>query len=969
MPRLIVSEPGFDVREFEVDGIVTIGRSSDNAVRLREERASRHHARILASGDQYIIEDLKSSNGTTVNGLRVQRKALRHGDEIAIGKVRILFRDEKAGDLIGAVLGGYRILSKIGQGGMGAVYRAHQISMDRTVALKVLKKELTQNREFVRGFLQEARVAGHLNHPAIIQVHDFGEDKGTYYFSMEFVEGETVQAILDREGKLPVEKAVEIAISVAEALCHARMHQVVHQDIKPQNIMIDRSGNVKLADLGLAVVGGRQRPEQKAGPSVIMGTPHYMAPEQGKREKIDSRTDIYSLGCTLFHMVTGRVPFDGPNSLAVITKHIIHERPNPRQYDITLPESLCNLIRWMMAIDPKDRPQTPEVVLDALKKVKTELEQKEKARAKAASQASSGMVRRRAPIPPRPRTAGQTPVAAGGGLLVLGTAFFVLLAIVVVGVMMLMRESGERDGRGRGDGGRDDGTSPAKKEPAPDNRQAPAAKTEPPAKRGTSTVPEKIETPRSGSPAQPETDPAKVAADETAARALEAAMEAHRRAIASGDFLRARSVLRRFAEDRAGTAKAAEAAAALRELDEAVEAAFKRIAEMAERHIASKNYPAAAVECGKLLNYDPRGKWSKRAGELLDACDAGAEPIFRRMSADADAAMKGGNLQDAIDTIDSCLDRVAGTKWADAASSRQVQLLLARQFVEKLAKAFADRPPSAPKVTLKIEHGGSYYNSVLTGIPGMAVELSVSGPPAVRIRKGLLEMPFHELHDLAAALRCDGDLLGIGCILLLAGNRTKAEDILGRAAAMDGPQQQVAAGILASISGARNVISCDFSKVADMLDWQAESGSWTITGGQYILETEDGGDTKLAKEIPARNARISFEFEPKKTPMTFCAELTAGDSRSLAVVFGSDLATLSSNLAGQSSHAVPFSLSPGRVVRVLLQVDGDDARLMLNGETAVSLPIPGLSKHKWGLAFRIRGAACAIDNVRMFNAD
>ncbi|MCX7805645.1 MAG: hypothetical protein N3A38_10705, partial [Planctomycetota bacterium] len=319
--------------------------------------------------------------------------------------------------------------------------------------------------------------------------------------------------------------------------------------------------------------------------------------------------------------------------------------------------------------------------------------------------------------------------------------------------------------------------------------------------------------------------------------------------------------------------------------------------------------------------------------------------------------------------MDSCLDRVAGTRWADAASSRQVQLLLARQFVEKLAKSFADRPPSAPPLALKVEHRGSYYNAVLAGISGTAVELSVSGQAAVRIRKGLLEMPFHELHDLAAALRCDGDLLGLGGLQMAAGNRTRAEDILSRAAARPGPQQQVAAGILASVSGARNVIACDFSKVVDLLDWQAESGSWTIAGGQYILETEEGGDTKLSKEIPVRNARISFEFEPKKTPMTFCAELSAGDSRSVSVVFGSGLATLSSNLAGQSSKAVPFELSPGRVVRVLLQADGEEMKLSLNGEPAISLLIPGLSRHKGCLVFRVRGSACAIDNIRMFNAD
>ena len=222
--------------------------------RRSEEKASRVHARFFPADGGYVFEDLKSANGTLVNDRNVARCRLSHGDQIAIGGTTIQFQDE-ATKLEGKLIAGkYQVQRKIGAGSMGTVYRAMQIKMDREIALKVLKPELTCNREYVKNFVREARLAGKLNHPAIITVYDFGQTGETYFIAMEFVEGHDVNELLKQGRKLPLQKALHIAARVAEGLAHAHSQGIVHHDVKPQNIMLEKDGGVKLADLGLAKI-------------------------------------------------------------------------------------------------------------------------------------------------------------------------------------------------------------------------------------------------------------------------------------------------------------------------------------------------------------------------------------------------------------------------------------------------------------------------------------------------------------------------------------------------------------------------------------------------------------------------------------------------------------------------------------------------------------------------------------------
>ncbi len=256
-------------------------------------------------------------------------------------------------------IGGFEIISRLGRGGMGAVYKARQVSLDRIVALKVLPPVLARDKDFIERFFREARAVAKLNHPNIVQGIDVGVAEKFYYFAMEYVDGEPVQRMLAREGPLDEKRALDITLQVAQALHHAHRHDMIHRDIKPDNIMVTSGGVTKLCDLGLAKSLTSDSGVTQAGMAV--GTPHYISPEQARGEQsVDIRSDIYSLGATLYHMVVGRTPYSGSSAAVVMTKHINDEVPNPRDVRPEISMGLVRLVEKMMAKDPKDRYQTPE---------------------------------------------------------------------------------------------------------------------------------------------------------------------------------------------------------------------------------------------------------------------------------------------------------------------------------------------------------------------------------------------------------------------------------------------------------------------------------------------------------------------------------------------------------------------------------------------------------------------------------
>jgi serine/threonine protein kinase/ligand-binding sensor domain-containing protein len=265
----------------------------------------------------------------------------------------------------GQIVGAYRILNQIGEGGMAAVYRAHHAAMDRYVAVKVLPSEFAKSETFRARFQQEARLVANLEHPHILPVHDFGESEGIHYFVMRFLEAGTLASLIESR-PLSLADMDRIFTQIASALAYAHQRGVVHRDLKPSNVLIDSRGDAFLTDFGIAKL--LEGTSKFTTTGTITGTPAYMSPEQAQGEKLDTRSDIYSLGIVLYEMVTGRVPFDAETPLAVMFKHLNAPLPPPSSIKPDVHPEIERVLLKSLAKAREDRYATADEFIAAWKK-------------------------------------------------------------------------------------------------------------------------------------------------------------------------------------------------------------------------------------------------------------------------------------------------------------------------------------------------------------------------------------------------------------------------------------------------------------------------------------------------------------------------------------------------------------------------------------------------------------------------
>src|SRR2546427_4728602 len=317
-----------------------------------------------------------------------------------------MLADEQPGPILGKHIGHYEVLSRIGRGGMGEVFLAHDTSLGRKVALKLLRSDFTRIEERLRRFQQEARAASALNHPNILTIHEIGHDGSLHFMATEYVEGETLRQHLSR-ARITVGQTLDVAIQVASALAAAHQAGIIHRDIKPENTMVRSDGNVKVLDFGLAKLtepktidtAAPTLPQVETAPGVVMGTFSYMSPEQARGLAVDARTDIWSLGVMIYEMAAGRQPFEGETASDVMSL-ILQKEPPPLAHSWPeVPAELERIVRKALRKDREERYQTIKDLLIDLRNLRKELE------------LSAEMERSAPPISARAMSSGQSAAA------------------------------------------------------------------------------------------------------------------------------------------------------------------------------------------------------------------------------------------------------------------------------------------------------------------------------------------------------------------------------------------------------------------------------------------------------------------------------------------------------------------------------------------------------------------------------
>ncbi|WP_066289217.1 Stk1 family PASTA domain-containing Ser/Thr kinase [Bacillus sp. FJAT-29937] len=261
------------------------------------------------------------------------------------------------------ISGRYKILEVIGGGGMANVYLAHDMILDRDVAVKMLRLDFANDEEFIRRFHREAQSATSLAHPNIVSIYDVGEEDSLYYIVMEYVAGQTLKQYILQNSPVRVEKVIEIMKQLTSAIAHAHQNHIIHRDIKPHNILIDKHGNVKITDFGIAMALSATSITQT---NSVLGSVHYLSPEQARGGMANRKSDIYSLGIVMFELLSGRLPFSGESAVSIALKHLQSETPSLRRWNPSIPQSLENIVLKATAKDPFHRYESAEEMEDDL---------------------------------------------------------------------------------------------------------------------------------------------------------------------------------------------------------------------------------------------------------------------------------------------------------------------------------------------------------------------------------------------------------------------------------------------------------------------------------------------------------------------------------------------------------------------------------------------------------------------------
>lgn len=374
-----------NTREYNIDQEIIVGRDESCDVKIPSIKASRRHCRIFKGTGGYFLEDLGSSNGTVLNGVVIGRKLLKHNDEITVGRIKLRFIDKTEDSLIGRRLGRYQIIEKVGVGAEGVVYHGRQIALNKDVAVKLLRSKFILRKGGIEGIRKASNVAVNFEHPNVVKIYEFAEDKGRYFYSMELLLGEDLLSKCIRKRRIKIVDVVKYGLCISSALIALHSCGVLHGDIKPHNILIDNNENLKLIDLGWIPVsqdkliqekdlGSEEETEEsKYNDTKVFATPQYVAPELIKSQPRTVQSDIYAMSVTLYQLVTGELPYKSNHLEELLKQHIQGEVKNPVEVNSKIPVELAELILAGMNSEVDKRIKTAEEYYQRLVEIDEQL--------------------------------------------------------------------------------------------------------------------------------------------------------------------------------------------------------------------------------------------------------------------------------------------------------------------------------------------------------------------------------------------------------------------------------------------------------------------------------------------------------------------------------------------------------------------------------------------------------------------
>ncbi|MFH1377569.1 MAG: FHA domain-containing serine/threonine-protein kinase [Planctomycetota bacterium] len=953
MAKIVLSEAG-SIREVVLNDQAVIGRGADCDLVISEPKASRKHCNLTRHGDSWVITDLKSSNGTNLNGKRVETdEIINQGDRIVIGVTDIVFQsiDEPDPDHLepGAFIGGYILQKEITRLSTGIVFEALQLSLKRKVTLHIVASKLANDRAFAKRFIADAKQAAKYNHTAIAAPIDVGAYQGVLYVARPEASRGTLEQVVAEKGAFTESAAIKIIRSLIDGVSVLHRQKQYHFNICPSSVFVSDDGEPKLAEIEFAAA--RVLPDTQSAKGrfadIPLSDPGFVAPEAVTADAtMGAQSDAYSIACLLYFLTTGVRPFGEGTYDKILSRNMKDKRPDPERSNNSLAPSLVKFIKTGMAIDPAERFATIDAMAADMDALKARIGKTGPQRASISSEPSGST----------PVDAQTVSSNAGRGfyyLLLLGNILLVAAAVIASGLLWLPDNAFIEKLNVR--------YMPFR---PPETVETPRVRpTENTPVVNGHVMPEPIPTPTPPvvDPPNHTTQPPVNEPDNTVKASVETALAAAQAMIAESDLVGARRTLKTFIQRNEKRTEYANEIISVKRLHDEVNERINTICRdswrSAKMYSEAKRWPDARAAAMKAIAVDPSNHYAIECAQTLAQNDAATESKFRSSETQIHKFLRAGEFDRASTTIRTALndDRLDGTQWGTALKTLDALVMSSKRAYDLMIARFEPFYNNQTK-KVSLSFGGRARDVVAIrgfevrfnwGQPVQFKDFPIDAFQQMLTRLGIKEPP--ELIDASA--------------LMAAAENTNAAVAMLSGLIQNPAVSSDAARMLKRISRDSSVNFYDFSSVLDLQDWDVLSGNWEMRDDRWTSRAKTGGAIRWnSPPLACDGLKIALAFSGETGAPSAGVRL-GDDARYVQITYdGSDILVVALLDDGKQQLLPVHQPSAGRSKRLEISVASGGLSFSFDGAQK-RLPLNGLATLSGNLDIIVERAGVTIENV------